>query len=38
MEKTGNGIASRTTVALTIRGRTALDSYTAALRELLAGL
>jgi DNA-binding PadR family transcriptional regulator len=37
-EKTGNGTASRTSVALTIRGRTALDSYTAALRELLAGL
>jgi DNA-binding MarR family transcriptional regulator len=37
-EKTGNGAASRTTVALTSQGRAALESYTAALRELLAGL
>jgi DNA-binding transcriptional ArsR family regulator len=37
-EKTGNGAASRTTVALTRQGRTALDSYTAALRDLLGGL
>jgi DNA-binding MarR family transcriptional regulator len=37
-EKTGNGAASLTTVALTRRGRTALDTYTAALRDLLAGL
>jgi DNA-binding transcriptional ArsR family regulator len=37
-EKTGNGPASRTAVALTNRGRTALDVYTAALRDLLAGL
>jgi hypothetical protein len=37
-EKTGNGVASRTSVALTGRGRTALDTYTAALRDLLAGL
>jgi len=37
-EKTGNGTASRTTVALTHVGRTALDTYTAALRDLLAGL
>ena len=36
--KTGNGPASRTSVALTARGRAALDTYTAALRELLAGL
>ncbi len=38
VEKSGNGPASRTTVALTARGRTALDTYTAALRDLLAGL
>jgi DNA-binding MarR family transcriptional regulator len=37
-EKTGNGVASRTTVALTSEGRTALGAYTAALRDLLAGL
>jgi DNA-binding transcriptional ArsR family regulator len=37
-EKTGNGQASRTTVAITHRGRTALESYTAALRELLGEL
>jgi DNA-binding MarR family transcriptional regulator len=37
-EKTGNGVASRTSVALTKRGRAALDAYTAALRDLLAGL
>jgi DNA-binding transcriptional ArsR family regulator len=37
-EKTGNGQASRTTVALTHDGRTALDSYTAALRDLLGEL
>jgi DNA-binding transcriptional ArsR family regulator len=37
-EKTGNGVASRTSVALSNRGRKALDSYTAALRDLLAGL
>jgi DNA-binding MarR family transcriptional regulator len=36
-EKTGNGNASRTSVALTGAGRAALDTYTAALRELLAG-
>ena len=35
-EKTGNGAASRTTLALTRQGRTALASYTAALRDLLA--
>ncbi len=34
-EKTGNGAASRTTVALTGRGRTALDAYTRTLRDLL---
>ena len=37
-EKTGNGVASRTSVELTRHGREALDAYTAALRELLAGL
>lgn len=37
-EKTGNGAASKTTVALTGRGRTALDTYTRALRDLLGGL
>jgi DNA-binding MarR family transcriptional regulator len=37
-EKTGNGAASLTTAALTLRGRTALDTYTTALRDLLAGL
>jgi len=37
-EKTGNGVASRTSVALSSRGRAALDAYTAALRDLLAGL
>jgi DNA-binding MarR family transcriptional regulator len=37
-EKTGNGVASRTTVELTRPGRAALDAYTSALRGLLAGL
>ncbi len=37
-QKTGNGVASLTSVALTHRGRAALDSYTKALRDLLAGL
>jgi DNA-binding MarR family transcriptional regulator len=37
-EKTGNGSASRTSVALTTQGRAALDTYTATLRDLLAGL
>jgi DNA-binding MarR family transcriptional regulator len=37
-EKTGNGVASKTTLALTGRGRKALDSYTKALRDLLGGL
>jgi DNA-binding MarR family transcriptional regulator len=37
-EKTGNGSASKTTVALTSHGRTALDAYTQALRDLLGGL
>ena len=37
-EKTGSGPASRTSVALTLRGRAAFDLYTARLRELLNGL
>jgi DNA-binding MarR family transcriptional regulator len=37
-EKTGNGPASRTSVALTHQGRSALEAYTAALRRLLNGL
>jgi len=37
-EKTGSGAGSKTTVVLTSRGRAALDSYTRALRDLLAGL
>jgi DNA-binding MarR family transcriptional regulator len=36
--KSGNGVASVTTVTLTHRGRAALDAYTRALRDLLAGL
>ncbi len=36
--KTGNGTASLTSVALTDAGRTALATYTGALRELLSGL
>jgi len=37
-EKTRNGSASKTTVALTDRGRAALAAYTEALRDLLGGL
>ena len=37
-EKTGNGVASRTSVAITDPGRAALDAYTEALRDLLRGL
>jgi DNA-binding transcriptional ArsR family regulator len=37
-EKTGNGAASRTSVALTSQGRAALHTYTEALRDLLGGL
>jgi DNA-binding MarR family transcriptional regulator len=37
-EKTGHGIWSRTTVALTDQGRAALAAYTAALRDLLGEL
>jgi DNA-binding transcriptional ArsR family regulator len=35
---TGNGRASLTSIALTSQGRSALDVYTEALRELLGGL
>jgi DNA-binding transcriptional ArsR family regulator len=37
-EKTGNGAASKTTLALTSRGRAALDTYTKTLRDLLGRL
>jgi DNA-binding PadR family transcriptional regulator len=37
-EKTGNGVASRTSVALSNRGRAAVNTYAAALRDLLVGL
>ena len=37
-ETTGNGRASRTSIALTRQGRAALDTYTSALRDLLGGL
>ena len=37
-EKTGNGTAGKTTVALTSEGRKALGDYTQALRGLLDGL
>ena len=37
-DKSGTGRASLTSVALTHRGRTALDGYTAALRDLLGGV
>jgi DNA-binding MarR family transcriptional regulator len=37
-EKTGDGAGSTTTVALTTRGRAALEAYTEALRDLLGGL
>jgi len=36
--KTGNGAGSKTSLALTNRGRAALDRYTQALRDLLGGL
>jgi DNA-binding MarR family transcriptional regulator len=35
---TGNGRASRTSIALTQQGRAAFDTYTDALRDLLSGL
>jgi DNA-binding MarR family transcriptional regulator len=37
-QKTGYGAASRTSVALTNRGRAALDAYTETLRKLLEGV
>jgi DNA-binding transcriptional ArsR family regulator len=37
-EKTGNGRAALTAIALTRQGRLALETYTTALRDLLAGL
>ncbi len=37
-EKTRNGSAQKTTVALTSHGRKALGAYTQALRDLLGGL
>jgi DNA-binding MarR family transcriptional regulator len=37
-EKNGDGAASMTTVALTTRGRAALEAYSEALRNLLGGL
>jgi DNA-binding transcriptional ArsR family regulator len=37
-ETTGNGRASRTSIALTGQGRAALDIYTETLRGLLGGL
>ena len=37
-ETTGNGRASRTSIALTTPGRIALGAYTNTLRELLDGL
>jgi DNA-binding MarR family transcriptional regulator len=37
-EKTGNGASSRTTATLTHEGRAAFETYSAALRDLLAGL
>ena len=37
-EKSRNGTVSITTVALTVHGRAALNTYTQALRDLLGGL
>jgi adenine deaminase len=37
-ETTGNGRASRTSIALTREGRAAFDAYSDALRHLLSGL
>jgi DNA-binding MarR family transcriptional regulator len=37
-ETSGNGRASRTSIALTRQGRAALANYTAALRDVLGGL
>lgn len=38
VEKSGAGSSSLTTVRVTTRGRTALDDYAAALRDLLDGV
>ena len=38
VEKSGSGAGSRTSVALTRRGRVALETYTASLRVLLGEL
>jgi DNA-binding MarR family transcriptional regulator len=37
-EKTGSGVASRTSVALTPQGRLALDAYAQTLRGMLDGI
>ncbi len=37
-EKTGAGVASRTAVSLTSRGREALDAYASTLRAVLDGI
>ncbi len=37
VEKTGGGVASRTTVELTTLGRSAFDAYAATLNDLLTG-
>jgi len=37
-EKTGSGTSSRTSIGLTVHGRSALKDYAAALRDLLGGL
>lgn len=37
-DKTGAGVASRTSVSLTNRGRVALDTYAHALRSVLDGI
>ena len=37
-DKTGNGVASRTTVELTPQGRAALNTYASVLRDLLTDL
>lgn len=37
-DKSGNGAGSRTTVVLTRQGRTALEAYTAALKDILGAL
>ena len=37
-DKTGSGVASRTSLTLTTRGREALDAYAHALRSVLDGI